>query len=74
MVNLMSRALKFGGQAGPSSMPDGWMAATATVRGQPIAAVSRALHRRQARHVPVIGARGVGKTTLVTEVARRAAT
>jgi ATP-dependent Clp protease ATP-binding subunit ClpC len=37
------------------------------------AAVTRALHRRQARHVLLIGERGVGKATVVAELARRAA-
>jgi ATP-dependent Clp protease ATP-binding subunit ClpA len=36
-------------------------------------AVTRALHRRWANHVLLVGERGVGKTTLVAELARRAA-
>ena len=35
--------------------------------------MARALHRRRSRHVLVTGQRGVGKTTLVWELARRAA-
>jgi ATP-dependent Clp protease ATP-binding subunit ClpA len=37
------------------------------------AAFTRALHRRQARHVLLVGERGVAKTTVVAELARRAA-
>jgi ATP-dependent Clp protease ATP-binding subunit ClpA len=35
--------------------------------------LARALHRRQARHVLLTGERGVGKSTVVAELARRAA-
>jgi len=37
-------------------------------------AICRALHRRQPGHVLLLGERGVGKTLLVAELARRAAT
>lgn len=37
------------------------------------AALSRALHRRQHPHILLVGERGVGKSTLVAELARRAA-
>ena len=36
-------------------------------------AVARVLHRRSAHHLLLVGERGVGKTTIVTELARRAA-
>ena len=36
--------------------------------------LGRALHRRQCGHVLLVGERGVGKTTLLAELARRAAT
>jgi ATP-dependent Clp protease ATP-binding subunit ClpA len=36
-------------------------------------AVARALHRSQAGHVLLVGERGVGKHTIITELARRAA-
>src|SRR5262249_54562811 len=36
-------------------------------------AVARILHRRQANHVLLSGERGVGKSTLLAELARRAA-
>jgi ATP-dependent Clp protease ATP-binding subunit ClpA len=36
-------------------------------------AMTRALHRRWANHVLLVGERGVGKSTLVAELARRAA-
>jgi ATP-dependent Clp protease ATP-binding subunit ClpC len=37
------------------------------------ASLARALHRRQHAHVLLVGERGVGKSTLVAELARRAA-
>jgi ATP-dependent Clp protease ATP-binding subunit ClpC len=37
------------------------------------ASLARALHRRQHAHVLMVGERGVGKSTLVAELARRAA-
>lgn len=36
-------------------------------------AIARILHRRQANHVLLVGERGVGKTTVLAELARRAA-
>jgi ATP-dependent Clp protease ATP-binding subunit ClpA len=36
-------------------------------------ALARALHRHDARHVLLVGERGVGKSTIVAELARRAA-
>src|SRR5205823_1879555 len=39
----------------------------------PYDVINRALHRREKNHVLITGLRGVGKTTLVREVARRAA-
>jgi hypothetical protein len=36
-------------------------------------AMTRVLHRRQTRHVLLVGERGVGKTTIVAELARRSA-
>ena len=40
---------------------------------QLLESMTRALHRRRSRHVLVTGQRGVGKTTFVWELARRAA-
>jgi ATP-dependent Clp protease ATP-binding subunit ClpC len=36
-------------------------------------AITRALHRRQGHHVLLVGERGVGKTTVIADLARRAA-
>ncbi|MBL8799296.1 MAG: ATP-dependent Clp protease ATP-binding subunit [Planctomycetia bacterium] len=41
---------------------------------QLFAAIARVLHRRTANHVLLTGERGVGKSTILTELARRAAT
>jgi ATP-dependent Clp protease ATP-binding subunit ClpA len=56
-----------------------WLARTEGIPASPhldgyFDALSRALHRRSDNHVLITGQRGVGTTTLVLELARRAAT
>jgi ATP-dependent Clp protease ATP-binding subunit ClpA len=55
-----------------------WLARTEGIPSAPhldgyFDALSRALHRRTNNHVLITGQRGVGTTTLITELARRAA-
>ncbi|MCC7423425.1 MAG: hypothetical protein IT428_24375, partial [Planctomycetaceae bacterium] len=74
-AKLPAEDLTAAARAGMIPEAVGWpTAATATPRaGDPFDRLARALYRRTDNHVLITGHKGVGKTTLVFELARRAA-